>query len=202
MLSVREMRMLRNKKQGDKKIKAARQELRVQKKMHLAKLSEHRKHLRAMVMKQNSAAKTQTDKKADIVDPIIAGNREKLELRKLGSRTGAMRKGRLILAYPIIPSNAFSECTANPPKNKMVPDLLYAEMVKKGKKISLVPDQDFADLWNFCQKICLGKDAFKQRSNMLDRAKQRERMQQKKPLLGYSYRRYTAGCRLRRGRVL
>lgn len=201
MLSAREIKKLRNKKQGENKIKAARQVMKMQKKMHLIRLSEHRNHQRAMVMKQNSAAKTQSDKKGDIVDPIIAKNREKLEHRKLGSRTRSMKNGRLVLAYSTLPSNAFSDCTIAPPKNKMVTDLLYADMLKRAKKISLVPDQDFADLWNFCQKICLGNDVFKQRSNMLEKAKQKERLRQKKPK-GFSYRGYTACYRLRKGRAL
>lgn len=200
MLSEREIRGLYNRKEGEKRIKAARQVMKMQKASHLEKLSGHREHLRAMVIKQNLAADTQVENKALIVAPILAENREKLERRKIVSRGRAIRKGRLILAYSLVPSNYFSDCAAKPQKNKMVPDLLYAEKLKKSTKVSLLPDQDFSDLANFCNKICIGRDAFRQRSNMIEKAKQEEnKKSSERPRC--LYRRYVAYYKLRRSRM-
>ena len=184
MLSEREIRGLYNRKEGEKRIKAARQVMRMQKASHLEKLSGHREHLRAMVIKQNLAADTQVENKALIVAPILAENREKLERRKIVSRGRAIRK----------------DCAAKPQKNKMVPDLLYAEKLKKSTKVSLLPDQDFSDLANFCNKICIGRDAFRQRSNMIEKAKQEEnKKSSERPRC--LYRRYVAYYKLRRSRM-
>ncbi|HII00330.1 TPA: hypothetical protein HA351_01315 [Methanosarcinaceae archaeon] len=200
MLSEREIRGLYNRREGEKKIKAARQVMRMQKASHLAKLSENREHLRAMVVKQNSAADTQIENKILIVAPILARNREKLERRKIVSRGRAVRKGRLILSYSLVPSNYFSDCAAKPQKNKMVPDLLYAEKLKKSTKVTLVPDQDFSDRANFCNKICIGRDVFRQRSNMIEKAKQEEsKKSSERP--SCLYRRYVACYKVRRNRL-
>ncbi len=126
-------------------IEMAREHLKKQKEAHREDLKVQKEHIRQQQIKQRVTARAQTENKNAKILPVIKENRRKIEVLKRNSRKNDQQKGKLLFAYPTMPSKDFADSTTYSPKQSGIPDPEFAEKITYSPAHSTVPDVKFAD---------------------------------------------------------